>query len=68
MKFKGALSRHFCYFPAKTRQKSFFLNFTRAEDIALKFRTKISINFCKKSNPWCIFGVALKMGTRTVKN
>ena len=37
--FKRALPRHFYCFPAKT-EKSFFLTFTRAENIALKFRTK----------------------------
>ena len=41
---KGALSCHFCCFPAKTMQKSFFLTFTRAEIIALKFKTKTSIH------------------------
>ena len=31
------LSRHFCCFPARTTQKSFFLNYTRGGNIALNF-------------------------------
>ena len=58
---------HFCCFLAKTIQKSFFLTFTRAEIIALKFRAKTSINFSQKSNPWYMFGFALEMSTRSLK-
>ena len=43
--FEGALS-------IKIKKKSFFLTFTPAENISLKFRTKKEINFFyKKSNP-----------------
>ena len=51
--FEGALSRHFFCFSIKIKQKSFFLTFTPAQNISLKFRTKkASIFFYKKSNPW----------------
>ena len=60
---KGALSQHFSLFPAKNLQKSFFLTFTRAENIALKVKTMNSISFfCKKSDPWHILGFAVKIG------
>ena len=42
---KGPVFRHFRGFQAKTNEKSFFLTFSRADNIASKFRTKISINF-----------------------
>ena len=47
-RLKGALSLYFCCFPAKTIQKSLFLTFIRAENIALKFRTKTLINFLQE--------------------
>ena len=63
---KGAPPRHLCCFLSKTIQKSFFLTFTRAKNIALEFRTKTSITFfCKKSNPWPVerwAGVATGVG------
>ena len=40
----AALSRHINCFPFKRMQKSFFLTLTNTENIALKFRIKISIN------------------------
>ena len=46
---KGALSRHVCCVPTKAIQKSFFLTFTRAKNIAMEFRTKSST---KKSTLW----------------
>lgn len=45
---KGALSRHFCYFPAKFMNKSFFLTFTGAENIALKLGLIHQSIFCHK--------------------
>lgn len=63
--FKGALSRHFCCFTAKIIQKSFFLTFNLALPLNLGLRHR-SI-FCEKSNPWYIFGFALKMCTRTLR-
>ena len=59
---KGALSRHLYCFSVKTIQKSFFLTFTRAENISLKLRQQ-SI-FYKKRNPRYIFSFTLKMGTK----
>lgn len=61
--FQGALSWHFCCFPDTTVQRSFFLTFTPAKNIALNFGTKTSINFLKCF--WYIFGFAFRMGTRT---
>ena len=63
--FKGALSRHFCCFTAKIIQKSFFLTFNLALPLNLGLRHR-SI-FGEKSNPWYIFGFALKMCTRTLR-
>ena len=60
--FKGALSQQFYCFPAKTIQKSFFLTFTRAKIIALKFRTKISINLLKEEKSMVHFWLCLKNG------
>ena len=58
--FKGALSRQFCCFPINPS----FLpllepkTWPRNHDLRLKNQ---SIFFYKKSNPWYIFGFALKM-------
>ena len=57
------VSWHFCCFPDTTVQRSFFLTFTPAKNIALNFRTKTSINFLKCF--WYIFGFAFRMGTTT---
>ena len=40
----AALSQHINCFPFKRMQKSSFLTLTNTENIALKFRIKISIN------------------------
>ena len=37
-----------CCFPAKTIQKPFFLIFTRAENVALKFRTNTPFKFLQE--------------------
>ena len=63
--FKGALSEHFCCFTAKIIQKSFFLTFNLALPLNLGLRHRSF--FCEKSNPWYIFGFALKMCTRTLR-
>ena len=43
-RIKGALSCHTCCFPAKTIQPSFLI-LARPEYIALKFRSKTTVNF-----------------------
>lgn len=59
---KGALSWHFCYFPVRTLQKSFFLIFTRAGNIALKFWTNTSINFLQGEQSMVQFWLCLEDG------
>ena len=62
----------FGVFRPKTKQKSSFLTFARAENIALKFRAKAWINFWQET--WYVIhdtlprGFALKIGGRTLKN
>ena len=46
---KGALSQlPLLFFAANIIKKSLFLTLNQAENIALKFRTKISISFCRE--------------------
>ena len=61
--FKAALSRHFRSFLAKTIQKSFFLTFPRAKNIALKFRTNKSINFSQEEYSMVHLWFCLKDGS-----
>ena len=46
--FKGSLPWHFWCFLAKTMKNSFFPTLTQAKNVALKFRTKASINFLQE--------------------
>ena len=41
--------------------------FATAVNTALKFASKISFFFCRKSKPWDSFGFAFRMGTRALK-
>ena len=51
-----------------TKQKSFFVTFTRPEKSALNLEIGLQSFFGKRNNPWYIFGFVLKIGTRTLKN
>lgn len=51
-----------------TKQKSFFVTFTRREKSALNLEIGLQSFFGERNNPWYIFGFILKIGTRTLKN
>ena len=71
VKFKGALSRHFCYFSAKTISSSFFLIFARPENMKMKWNVVLRHQFFffyENRNPWYIFGFGVVTGTRSEAN
>ena len=57
---KGALPCLYCCF--QTMQKSFFLTFTWAQNIALKFRTETSNNYLQEDLSMVHFWFCLKEG------